>query len=249
MRTQTVTTQAVTTEANATKKAVAPQTIECTETKTHPLFEVISLDPEYGKNYDIGYIGFTYSATNFVSNGIAYFTRWSRMSQIKTCHALLVTGENECIEAHAQGGVKKTPLSNYFNDVHTQIFFRKPLDLTDAIAKAIVITAQHELGCKYDTKLIASQALSNSHLGKLIKDTFGGKPEEIISKLMNNDNRWICSELVAYCLDEQPLYKGRGILGKPADTIDPQELFEDSIIFQPWINSINASDKQNAFRE
>ncbi len=244
-----MTTQAVTTEANATKKAVAAQTIECAETKTHPLFEVISLDPEYGKNYDIGYVGFTYSATNIISNGIAYFTRWARMSQIKTCHALLVTGENECIEAHAQGGVKKTPLSSYFNDEHTQIFFRKPIDLTDVIAKAIAITAEHELGCKYDIKLIGSQAFSNSHLGKLIKDIFGGKPEEIISKLVNNDNRWICSELVAYCLDEQPLYKGRGILGKPADTIDPQELFEDSIIFQPWINSINASDKQNAFRE
>jgi len=52
--------------------------------------------------------------------------------------------------------------------------------------------------------------------------------------LLNNEKRWICSELAAYCLDEQREYRGKGILAKPEDTIDPQELFEDETIFEPW---------------
>ena len=56
----------------------------------------------------------------------------------------------------------------------------------------------------------------------------------LLSKLLNNEKRWICSELAAYCLDEQREYRGKGVLAKPEDTIDPQELFEDEVIFEPW---------------
>ena len=205
----------------------------------HPLFNVVSLEPKFGDNYNLGYVGFTYSSTNFVSKGISYFTRWARMSQIKVSHALLVSGEDECIEANAQGGVKKSKLSDYFNDEQCQIFFRKPSDLNYEVAREIIKVAEKEIGCQYDISLIPSHALSNSHLGKLINNIFGGKFEDLICKLKNNDNRWICSELVAYCLDEQPKYKDRGILEKPSETIDPQELFEDPFIFTPWINELS----------
>jgi hypothetical protein len=59
--------------------------------------------------------------------------------------------------------------------------------------------------------------------------------EQNISKLLNNKERWICSELVAYCLD-QPPYEDKGILKDPWDTISPQELFEDPLgaLFEPW---------------
>lgn len=205
----------------------------------HPLFEVISLEPKFGDNYGLGYVGFTYSDTNFISKGIAYFTRWARMSQIKVSHTLIVSGEDECIEAHAQSGVQRAKLSDYFNDEKCQIFFRKPINLNSIIAQNIIHVAEKEIGCKYDISLIPGHALSNSHIGKLINNIFGGNFEKLVCKLKNNDNRWICSELVAYCLDEQSIYKDRGILEKPSETIDPQELFEDPFIFTPWVNQLS----------
>lgn len=82
--------------------------------------------------------------------------------------------------------------------------------------------------------MIASQAIQGTFIGKLINSVFNGKPDELVSKLLNRDDRWICSELVAHCLQLQPEYADKGILLRPSDTIDPQELFEDPVIFEPW---------------
>jgi hypothetical protein len=202
----------------------------------HPHFTVESREPEYLSNYGPGYVGFTYSDPNFISKGIAYFTRWSRLSEIKATHALIVSGEDECIEAHVQSGVQRAKLSDYFNDPQCQIFFRKPVDLDTATADAIVDSAAQEIGCKYDVSLILGHATANSHIGKLIREIFKGNSKSLACKIMNNDTRWICSELVAHCLDEQPKYKGKGILSIPSHTIDPQELFEDVALFEAWAN-------------
>ena len=35
-------------------------------------------------------------------------------------------------------------------------------------------------------------------------------------------------------MNEQPEYKSKGILAKAGYEIDPQELFQDAIIFAPW---------------
>lgn len=101
--------------------------------------EIKSLVPKFGPdgNYHVGYIGFTYSEGNIISEGIAYFTRWHRMSDIKVSHALIVTGDNKCVEAHLETGVAEKDLSEYFNDPHCQIFFRKPKGLTSDIAKKL----------------------------------------------------------------------------------------------------------------
>lgn len=205
---------------------------------TKPVIECESCDPVFRENYDVGYIGFTYSDSHFISRGIAYFTRWARMSQVKVSHALLVSGDNECIEAHAQGGVQRAALSDYFNDEHCQIFFRKPVGLNSDIAARLVTTAELEIGCKYDIGLIAGHAFSNSHLGRLIREVFGGDAADLLCRLKNNENRWICSEFAAHCLSEQPEYHRKGILQKPAETIDPQELFEDTFLFEPWKNDL-----------
>jgi hypothetical protein len=61
-----------------------------------------------------------------------------------------------------------------------------------------------------------------------------GKVENKLSDYLNNPEKWICSELAAYALDEQPKYKDQGILKCPNATISPQELFEDLVIFEPW---------------
>lgn len=196
--------------------------------------EITSMAPKYGDNYKAGYIGFTYHNTSVACLGIAYMTRWARMSDVRVSHALLVTGENECIEARVKNGVARSDLQKYFDDPHCQIFFRKPVDLTDAIAVRMKAVAEKEIGTKYDFNLIAAQALQGLLIGKLINKVFNGSPDRLMSKLLNEDDRWICSELIAYSLDEQPEYKGKGVLDNPTDTIDPQELFEDSVIFTPW---------------
>lgn len=206
--------------------------------------EITSVNPVYGETYKKGYIGFTYYNSSIISKGIAYITRWAKMSDIKVSHTLVVTGDNECIEAHIKNGVVRSDLDRYFNDPHCQIFFRKPIGLTDEVANELEKVAAKEVGTKYDINLIAAEAIQGTFIGKLINSVFKGKPDRLVSKLLNRDDRWICSELVAYCLDSQSIYHDQGILSKATDTIDPQELFEDETIFEPW--KMKASEVSNS---
>lgn len=196
--------------------------------------EIISCPPEYGVNYNAGYVGFTYTGSSIISRGITYFTRWSQMHQIKVSHALIVSGENECIEARMNGGVKRTALSTYFDDEKCQIFFRKPNGLTPDLAARIISTAEAQLGCAYDIDLIRAQLQSNSLAGRLLRRLLGPGVEDQLCKLVDHADRWICSELVAHCLDEQPEYHDKGVLVYNDATIDPQELFEDDVTFEEW---------------
>lgn len=200
----------------------------------HDALEIISSPPVYGENYKAGYVGFTYTGSNIISRGIAYFTRWSQMHQIKVSHALIVSGENECIEAHMNGGVKRTNLSTYFDDEKCQIFFRKPNGLTPDLAQRIISAAEAQLGCDYDIELITAQLESNSLTGRLLRRLLGPGVEDRLCKLKDHADRWICSELVAHCLDEQPKYHDKGVLIYNDATIDPQELFEDDVTFEAW---------------
>lgn len=194
-----------------------------------------SISPEFHKTHDVGYIGFTYYNASFVSQGIAYFTRWSKMSEITVSHALVVTGANECIEALGDMNVvARSPLTKYFDDPRCAIFFRKPVQWTAVVGGGIAKTALSQEGQKYDYGLIVADAVKGSFLGHLISGCFKGVKEDILTKLLNKDTRWICSELAAYALDEQPEYRDKGILNKECDTITPQELFEDGTIFEPW---------------
>jgi hypothetical protein len=199
------------------------------------LAEFKSIPPVFHKTHDIGYIGFTYFKESFVSQGIAYFTRWSKLSDITVSHALVVTGDNQCIEALAEKDcVTISPLTKYFDNPKCAIFFKKPRDWAEAVGRRIADTALTQKDCKYDYKLIAADFVRGNFIGHLIDECFNGKPEDILTKLLNNDKRWICSELAAYALDEQPEYHDKGILNKESDTITPQELFEDGTIFEAW---------------
>lgn len=198
---------------------------------------VQSLEPRFGENYKPGFIGFTHTGSSLLSRGIAHFTRWSRLSDIHVSHVLVVTGENECVEALATRGVVKSPLDTYFNDPKTQIFFRKPRKCSAAIGQRIAESALAQAGTKYDRLLVAARMLEGSFLRRWLGSHFRGTPEHFVSRLLNRDNRWICSELAAYCLDCQPEYVDRGILAKPSCAINPQELFEDSEIFANWCHN------------
>ncbi|MEI6209759.1 MAG: hypothetical protein WCP20_23485 [Desulfuromonadales bacterium] len=142
--------------------------------------------PEFNKNYTIGSIGFSYNVTSPVSKGIAWFTRWDRMSDIKVSHALVVTGANECVEASAsKNRVGCASLDEYFNDEHCLIFFRKPVHLTSEIAQKIVQTAKEQVGKRYDYSLIAAQAVTGSFIGHLINDIFKG--DSVKSSMKDRD--------------------------------------------------------------
>ncbi len=192
--------------------------------------------PVYGENYKKGYIGFTYQKDSVVSIGIAYITRWARISDVKVSHAFVVSGKNECVEAVGTG-VRKGDLEHYFNDPHCQVFFRKPIPYDDDIAGRISSAASEHIGQEYDHSLIPAQAFQGSLAGRMLDKVTGGALERFIMNMMNSEDQWICSELAAYSLDSQPEYHDRGILNDPNETIDPQELFEDETIFKPWRNS------------
>lgn len=208
---------------------------------------VISIQPKFGVNYDIGYAGFTFVG-GAVSDGIAYFERWSRLSDIKVSHALTVSGPNECIEAHMGEGVARAPLSKYFDDPTTQIFFRKPKPWNLSIAHNILLAAASKIGCKYATDLIIAEAAANSLAGHLINEVLHDEPNRVVSDLLADPNAFICSQLVAYALGQQPELKGRGILANPFDTITPQQLFEDPIIFEDWVNASGHGPTLNTIR-
>lgn len=132
-------------------------------------FEIVTLKPVYGVNYNKGYIGFTYDGKNPVGRGIAYFTKWDKMSNINATHALIVTGENSCIEANAGSNrVEENPLKPYFEPSNCQIFFRKPKGLDDKIADRIVEILKGEVGKEYDYKLILAHAFSGSIPGQML---------------------------------------------------------------------------------
>jgi len=177
--------------------------------------EITSRNPLYGDNYKIGYIGFTFHDKSIISQGIAYFTRWARMSQIKVSHALIVTGKNKCVEAVKKTGVTEQPLDKYFDETNTTIFFRKPRRYSEDIGRRIADTALTKIGCEYDKSLIIAQIMQGCFLGRWVRSVFGDKPDEFLSCLLNSDDKWICSELAAYVLDSQPEYRNKGILDKP----------------------------------
>lgn len=188
----------------------------------------------FGTNYKVGYIGFTHRIADPVAEGIAHFTRWSRMSDIRVSHCFVVTGEWECVEATVRKGVVETNLARYFQDPRTRVFFRKPRKLDAPLGKRIAATARGQAGMKYDHLLVAAQFLEGSFLRRWLRAAFRQSPDLFLGRLLNRDERWICSELAAYCLDAQPEYADRGILARPHYAIDPQELFEDQEIFAAW---------------
>ncbi len=210
-----------------------PKRIDTSRLGAHRIC-VDCVPPIFGDNYKPGYIGFTHSDKSVISAGIAHFTRWSRLSDIHVSHVLVVTGENEAVEAVADKGVIKIPLTKYFDDPHSRIFFRKPKKLPAELGARIAGTALAQVGSRYDHLLLAAQVLEGSFLRRWIYSAFRDSPDHFVGRLLNRDDRWICSELAAYCLDAQPEYSDKGVLAKPHYAIDPQELFEDQEIFAAW---------------
>lgn len=198
-------------------------------------FNIESREPQFGINYMTGHIGFAFKDDFIVSKGIAYFTRWDDYNDIPVSHALVVTGDGKCVEALGEKDeVMEDGLDKYFNDEHYHIFFREPANFNVDVGQRVAVVACSKKGEKYDYGLIVANAIAGTILGHVIDKLTDGAFDGDLCAMCNDNKKWICSELAAYALNEQPEYKGKGVLAKGADTITPQILFEDEVIFKPW---------------
>lgn len=199
-------------------------------------YAIESKTPQYGVNYNAGYIGFTFNDESFISEGIAYFTRWDRLSNIPVSHALIVVAENTCIEALMGEGVRINSLDKYFWEKNTHIFFRKPMSITENVTREIVQTAQKEVGATYASGLIVNDMIRSTFLGHLLDELTHDKIFDGLSMVLDKSGSFICSELAAYCLKSAKSwpYNNVGVLSRPASAITPQALFSDSVIFEQW---------------
>ena len=189
--------------------------------------------PEYGQDYDRGWIGFNHAESN-MSAIIAYLEGWEREREIIISHAFIVSGENECIEAAFPKGVVETSLDEgYFDRDDRYVIFRKPQGLNDDIAERIVAAARDEVGADFDHGVLANHAAQDNFLGWLINSACDGELKNCVDQFISADDEWICSELAAYCLDQQPEYEGRGVLSNSLGALTPQKLFEDEELFEP----------------
>jgi len=202
---------------------------------------IVSVKPEFGVNYDVGYVGFTYTDKSFISVGVAWFTRWTKggdVPHLPISHALVVTGDGQCVEAHIPK-VRRTALSVYFDDPHSHIVFRKPVGWTPEMGKAIAAAAEKRVDVPYGTALIAGHLLANSFLGKFLGVVTGGRSSRFFERLFESKRQLICSELAATCLREQPALAHLGLLDqKQSFEIDPQMLFQDDKLFVPWKDGV-----------
>ena len=143
--------------------------------------DAVSLIPIWGDNYRAGFVGFTFKDGSFVSDGIAYFTRWDRMTDFKASHTLIVSGPDACIEAQGRG-VVEAPLSHYFDNLSYAIAFRKPKGWTPALGKRIVKAAREHVGKKYDYALIVGNAITHSVAGRIFGKLTNGWTTRVVSK-------------------------------------------------------------------
>ena len=186
-----------------------------------------AVDPNYGP----GWIGFSYRDNNVISKGIAFFTR-EEYEGIVPSHAFIVRDKQTIIEA-TWPEVKITDISHYFDDPHVVVFFKKPVDLTPKDISDLVFNATFHIGRKYDTTVFGYFVFRYilRLLGKLEpykdKPAWGDTPE-----------KWVCSELVAYCLKAIDKYANLFPLSEyHPSKVDPLMLFR-SEIFKEW--SFNA---------
>ena len=210
-------------------------------------YDLMTVEPSWGNNYKKGYIGFCYYPSSFFSQAIAKVTKYCNYSGINISHVLIVTGENTCIEADAPSRkVIESPLTKYFDDEKRIISFRKPRNLTDIAANEIAALAKSKVGCGYEYAQIVG------HLGKSLPGIkqFNKLTHnffvDIISCLIDNKDKFICSELAAYSLKHARSweYRNKGILSRLTTRVNPQELFEDRVIFSDWtVNKIPSDNK------
>lgn len=198
--------------------------------------------PVYGKNFGRGWIGFNHD-TGWMSQGIAYFTRPSRQSDIIVTHAFIVRDEHTSIEAAYGKGVVTSNLDEmYFDEPERAVVFRKPRGLTEELADRIVGSAEGQLGADFDHYVLANHVAQDNFVGWLLNWALMGQPKDYVDRMIASDQRWICSQLAAYALQQQPEYAESEVLSRNSlGALDPQTLFESEELFEPLADSGGAA--------
>jgi hypothetical protein len=189
--------------------------------------------PVFGEDYGLGWVGFVH-ADSLISGAIAYLTRRERQGEVVISHAFLVSGPNECIEANLPAGVVASDIDKeYLGRDDRLVIFRRPKCLSKAAAGRIVKRARAQVGAAFDYGGFAAEGLGDTFVGYLFNTLLGGVPKEKLAEFLHQKGRYVCSDLVAYCLRQEPRYKAKEILNQPAGALTPQALFEDDDLFDP----------------
>ncbi|MCO6045507.1 hypothetical protein NG895_16470 [Aeoliella sp. ICT_H6.2] len=192
-----------------------------------------SQTPVYGENYDRGWIGFNH-ASSFMARGIALVTYSQRQRGIPISHAFIVTGEDSCVEAAFGKGVVRSSLTKqYFDNPERYVVFRKPRGLDADLAERIVQCAEQEVGAEFNNKILFSSVARKTLLTTIVDSLYSGDADHAIASLCEEDDAWICSELAAYVLRQQPEFHDVGVLKRPCGAVEPQLLFESDELFEP----------------
>jgi hypothetical protein len=189
----------------------------------------IEVAPVYGKNYTAGHAFFTRCPGTRVDNGIGWHIHKDEDSPdyLLFTHCGICIGENRGIESTFFGGVHEVDLrKKYFDSDKYRIVFREPRMLNIVGADELIRISERLINLKlpYDFKLIIGQSLARN---PITKNLFPEEVKQWILRMFNQENRYICSELVA-CI----YYKSR-IIDELLSTVNPQELFQHGM-FRRW---------------
>jgi hypothetical protein len=179
-------------------------------------------------NYGAGFIGFSMRDTNFVSQGICYFTEEEAKS-IKVSHTFYVVDANTIVEAEAEGVVLSDP-KKYFDSPHIHVFFKRPRNLSADYIQKMTTYAFSIVGKKYDYGLFLT-FIYQWFVRKVLRLDLPFKKQP---PLLDNPNAFVCSEVSTNTLNQILEYSNLFPLSEwhPA-RISPLLLFA-SEIFDAW---------------
>lgn len=187
--------------------------------------------PQFGVNYDVGWIGFTSRSGDIISEGISYFERWDDVpGNICVEHAFIVADKSACIEALG-GGIQASELSKYFKDQTCRTYFRRPAAWTPSMGDVIKGEAQKHIGDRYGYGIIFADMLANTLFGHWLNELTGNIPNSFVSEILSRRGTEVCSQLAAMALQTVPSLSTLGCLKLPAREIKPQDLFVDQECF------------------
>jgi hypothetical protein len=197
---------------------------------------IVSVVPEFGVNYNMG-IGFSYQDNSFVSKGIAV-TRWNRgrIQMFLMCRCPMPSLSSTRGMQQPQPIVHRLPALPLLRQPH--VMSSSGSRSSGLRAWERIAVSQTRLGSVYDYSLVAGHALSDTFLGKALGLVTFGWSTKMFRKIWNRKNSYICSVFLALALQDQPELKKKGILKKKACEIDPQALFQDGIVFKPWVTVV-----------
>lgn len=203
--------------------------------KTETGYELINAIPQFGVNYNVGYIGFSNNDSR-IAKLIKWGTKYDKKEKIEATHALIIISETECIEALMGKGVVISPLSKYFDSDEFDIIIRAPKEYNSVLGNEIVGIANKQLGSPYSAKAIVISLFRGLFTGHIIDMITKDKLWDHLCVNRIGRQTFICSALVAYCLQnlQNWTFKRTGVLKRNFSGINPVELLYENSIFEDF---------------